>query len=622
MRPRFWLAAFVLGCGGGGAGDGGPTNERAAEGPADPPGDGVDAAPPDASDPTDAADVKTETPAGDIPPSPAPQTFGLFSARATRIEVYLYDRPFGADERLRRVLDKGAEGRWSTTISAEDLTAASLTGVVYYGYRVWGPNWPYVPSWRKGTLDGFVADVDADGNRFNPNKLLLDPYAREMSHDPVGPSWRDGGIYASGPTHRQRDSGPAASKGILLQGGDGPSEVDVGTRPVRALKDEVIYEVHVRGLTMADPSVPPALRGTYAGAALKADFLRALGVTAIELLPIHETQNDQNDIDVGTGGDNYWGYSTLSFFAPDRRYAHDRSPGGPTRELRAMVKAFHDRGIKVYLDVVYNHTGEGGVWNGSSGDVASLLSFRGIDNATYYELTNDGRFYYDNTGVGGNVNAAEPAVRDLIIDSLRYWSWEMGMDGFRFDLASVLGNACKRDCFRFDKLDPGNALNRAVRELPARPVAGGAGVDLIAEPWAIGGDSYQVGGFPSGWAEWNGMYRDTVRRVQNKLGIDRVTMGQLAARLAGSSDLYGDDGRRPAFDQLRGGARRLFAARPLCVQQQGQRPVVAVGSFGRRRGPQQFVGSGRGPSGAAASVAHRPRGVDVVRGHTDDHRRR
>ncbi|HEY1014012.1 MAG TPA: alpha-amylase family glycosyl hydrolase, partial [Herpetosiphonaceae bacterium] len=266
--------------------------------------------------------------------------------------------------------------------------------------------------------------------------------------------------------------------------------------------------------------------------------------TAIEFLPIHETQNDANDVAATTAGDNYWGYATLNFFAPDRRYSFDKSAGGPTKEWKAMVAAFHAQGIKVYVDVVFNHTGEGGLYDGT-GDTVNVLSWRGLDNPAYYELKSDNRFYADNTGVNGNFNAANTIARNQIIDSLAYWKNTLGVDGFRFDLASVLGNSCANTCFNFDKMDGANTLNRAVNELPVRPAGGGAGVDLIAEPWAIGDGTYQVGNFPSGWAEWNGIYRDTFRKDQNKLGAEAVTPGQLASRFAGSSDLYGDDGRKP-----------------------------------------------------------------------------
>ncbi|WP_242110568.1 glycogen debranching protein [Luteimonas aquatica] len=472
-------------------------------------------------------------------------TFRVYSSRATRIEVWIYKAAQGEQEKVRYVLAKdAASGVWSKSVSVATLAASyGITGTVYYGYRAWGPNWPYDAAWTKGSATGFVGDVDAAGNRFNPNKLLIDPYAREISHDPITAACQDGSLYATGAAHRHKDSGACAPKGIVLAA----DTTSFGSKPTRPFKDEVVYEVHVRGLTMNDTSLPAAQRGTYAGAARKAAYLAGLGVTAVEFLPVQETENDQNDIaPSSTTGDNYWGYMTLNYFAPDRRYAADKAPGGPTREWKAMVKAFHDAGIKVYIDVVYNHTGEGGPWGGTDGlTVYNLLSFRGLDNPAYYSLTADYQRPWDNTGVGGNFNTRNPVAQNLIVDSLAWWRDALGVDGFRYDLASVLGNSCQHGCFNFDKGDAGNAINRIAAELPARPAAGGAGVDHIAEPWAIGGNAYQVGGFPAGWAEWNGLYRDALRKKQNKLGVETVTTGTLATRFAGSSDLYGDDGRRP-----------------------------------------------------------------------------
>lgn len=471
--------------------------------------------------------------------------FRVYSSRATRIEVWLYSAPTGVQESARYVLTKNTTTQnWEVNIPTATIrNTHGITGTVYYGYRAWGPNWPYSAAWTKGSGTGFVTDVDAAGNRFNPNKLLIDPYAREISHDPITPGCTDGTIYASGASHRNKDSGACASKSIAL----GPITTSTGTKPTRPLKDEIVYEMHVRGLTMNDTSIPLFQRGTYAGAAQKAAHLASLGITAIEFLPVQETQNDQNELTANsTDGDNYWGYMTLNYFAPDRRYASDKTPGGPTREWRAMVKAFHDAGIKVYVDVVYNHTGEGSAWGGTDGrTVYNIQSWRGLDNPTYYSLTSDFQYPWDNTGVGGNYNTRHPIAQNLIVDSLAYWRDALGVDGFRFDLASVLGNTCQHGCFNFDKMDPNNALNRIVNELPPRPDAGGSGLDLIAEPWAIGGNSYQVGGFPWGWAEWNGKFRDDLRKKQNRLGIDIVTTGTLASRFAGSSDLYGDDGRKP-----------------------------------------------------------------------------
>ncbi len=468
--------------------------------------------------------------------------FRVYSSRATRIELCLYAASYGAPELATYVLAREVGDVWSVTVPVVDLQTAGITGPVFYGYRAWGPNWPYVSGWTAGSSAGFVSDVDASGNRFNPNKLLLDPYARELSHDPINPQNNDGTVFASGVTYRALDSGRKAPKGIVL-----PADYSsIGTKPTRAQNDDIIYEVHVRGLTENDPGIPAEARGTYRGAALKAPYLASLGVTAVEFLPVQETQNDANDAMANsTAGVNYWGYATLGYFAPDRRYAADRAPGGPTREFKAMVKAFHDAGMKVFIDVVYNHAGEGGAWNAADKTIYSLYSFRGLDNPTYYSLTADRQFSWDNTGVGGNFNTRNAAAQDLIVDSLAYWRDAMGVDGFRFDLAAVLGNICEHSCFRFDKLDPNTALNRIVRELPPRPAAGGDGVELIAEPWAIGGNSFQVGGFPAGWSEWNGPYRDAVRAAQNELGVVKVSIGTLAARFAGSSDFYQNNGRSP-----------------------------------------------------------------------------
>ncbi|HMW01576.1 MAG TPA: isoamylase [Acidobacteriota bacterium] len=471
-------------------------------------------------------------------------TFRVFSSRATRIEVCIFKNATGSNESVRYVMTKDAATNvWSKTASVATLkNSYGITGTVYYGFRAWGPNWTYVSTWTPGSSTGFVSDVDASGNRFNPNKLLLDPYALEMSHDPTTPTNTDGTIYASGATYRNINSGPKAPKGIVLS----LDTTSFGTKPTRALKDDIVYEVHVRGLTKNDPSIPAAYQGTYKGAALKAQALADLGITAVEFLPVQETQNDTNDVNpTTTAGDNYWGYMTLNYFAPDRRYSSDKTPGGPTREFKEMVKAFHDRGIKVFIDVVYNHTGEGGAWNGNDPTVFNVMSWRGLDNPTYYCLTSDKQFSWDNTGVGGNYNTFNPVAQDMIVDSLAYWRDTIGLDGYRFDLASVLGNTCEHGCFNYDKLNSGTALNRIARELTPRPAGGGAGVDLIAEPWAIGGNSYQVGNFPSGWSEWNGIYRDVIRKDQNQMGLESVTPGQLATRFAGSSDLYADDGRKP-----------------------------------------------------------------------------
>jgi glycogen operon protein len=458
--------------------------------------------------------------------------FRVASTHATRIELYVYAAPLAAEETLHAALTRDPSG-----IFALCVPRAQLPEPVYYGYRAWGPNWLYDPAWHKGSTAGFVAHVDPDGNRYDPNKLLIDPYAREVSHDPVLPGQREPSLYQTGAKSYALDSGALAPKSIVVA----EPRPDVGERPLRALGQEIIYEVHLRGLTQADAAIPAALRGTYAGAALKVPYLRSLGVTAVEFLPVAETQNEHNDLDPAHA--NYWGYAPLAFFAPDRRYAADQTPGGPTREFAAMVKTFHDGGLKVYLDVVYNHTGEDGL-AGADPTVTRLYSWRGLDNAGYYELDNDPTRFFDVTGTGANFNAQTKLARDLILDAQVYWSDVLGVDGFRYDLAPVLANRCARGCFAYDRDDPQSVLSRAVVELPVRPLAGGAGVDLIGEPWAAG-TGYEVGNLPPGWSEWNGRFRDDFRKAQNE-DTAQVPPGRMAVRLGGSPDLYRRGDRTPA----------------------------------------------------------------------------
>ncbi len=465
---------------------------------------------------------------------PAAIHFRVRADAATRLDVDLYSATTGVDEAVAVTMTRAAAtDPWAADITYAALATAGLTAAPYfYGYRAWGPNWPYDATWTKGSSAGFVADVDGAGNRFDPNKLLFDPYAREMSHDPIGPAQTSSSPYTTGATYRATDDGRVAPKAIATA----LDTTTTGTKPARPLKDDIVYEVHVRGLTMNDPSVPTALQGTFAGAAMKASTLAALGVTAIELLPIHESQNDTND--TAQSSANYWGYSTLAFFAPDRRYSSDKTPGGPTREMKAMVAAFHAQGIKVFLDVVFNHTAEGGISSTNKG-TAKLLSFRGLDNAAYYELAADHETPVDDTGTGGNFNTGNGVVRDLVIDSLTYWTHGMGVDGFRFDLAAVLGNSCTSVCYTYAPADTKGILARAVSELPA-------GTALIAEPWGVGTGTYQLGNFPAGWSEWNGVFRDSIHVAQNKLGTTAIAPTTLVAKLEGSPDSYNHGGRTPA----------------------------------------------------------------------------
>ncbi len=460
-------------------------------------------------------------------------TFAVYSKNATRLLLEIYDTHMGEPARFDYWLKRGSDNVWRAVLNA-------VPPGTFYGFRCWGPNWPFSTDWQRGgSPAGFIADVDANGHRFNPNKFLFDPYARELSHDRETPEMKelhhhDAGIYGSGPepyrgdrdwhspvVRREVDTGPWAPKSVVID-----DRTPTGTKPRVLQKDAAIYEAHLRGLTRHPSStrlesilsgisgfeevanVPDAFRGTYAGAAYMAKYLKALGYTAIEFLPVHEFANDLNPegspgwdraVDEPPHG-NYWGYMTYGFFAPDTRYAHDRSPGGPTREFKNMVKAFHLEGIEVYLDVVYNHTGEGGLWSSSSADTAEIISMRGLDNSEYYALTGGNAFYWDSSGCGNNLDSSKEVVRRLIRDSLEYWALDMGVDGFRFDLAIVLGRTGKDY-----KFEGGGLLLREIAEM-----AEAQHIEVIAEAWDISG--YHVGDFPKGWAEWNGAYRDAIRR--------------------------------------------------------------------------------------------------------------
>jgi glycogen operon protein len=383
----------------------------------------------------------------------------------------------------------------------------------------------YFPDVRPGQLYGLRVHgpyAPEQGLRCNPDKLLFDPYAKAVGRDvtyddsvygyPIGGDDRD---------RDSRDSAPYAPLAAVIDpafswGGD--------RRPRRELADTVIYELHVKGFTKRHPDVPQAVRGTYAGLASPAavDHLLDLGVNAVELLPVHFRVSEP--FLLAEGLSNYWGYNTLGFFAPDPRLAAAVDPHGVVTEFKTMVATLHDAGIAVFLDVVYNHTGEGN-------QLGPTLSYRGIDNAAYYHLADDPRFTYDVTGTGNSFNLGHPRTLQLVTDSLRYWVTDMHVDGFRFDLAPELA----RQFRDYDKLSPFFEL------LLQDPVL--QQVHLVAEPWDVGAGGYDVGNFPINWSEWNGRYRDTVRRFW--AGAPQQ-LGDLATRLAGSADLYSDDGRRPS----------------------------------------------------------------------------
>ena len=418
--------------------------------------------------------------------------FAIYTGHGTAVDLVLYAP--GSEQESARVRLTERTGR---------LWHVALTGLERgwrYGYRVHGP---WMPEW---------------GLFFNPDKLLLDPYARQIESPSEFHPWLLG-VSGRGQRHR-RDSGPVAPKAVLRPAADG---FDWGedVPPNHPLEDTVIYEMHVKGFSQKMGGVPESLRGTYAGLGHEASIghLVDLGVTAVQLLPVHQHLDD--DFLLHRGLVNYWGYNTIGFFAPEIRYA---ATDDPVVEFKAMVKALHAAGLEVILDVVYNHTGE-------AGPRGPMIHFRGLENPAYYRTRPKyPEEYQDYTGCGNSLNVTNPQSLRLVLDSLRYWVEEMHVDGFRFDLAVTMG----REPAAF------NAESAFFKAILADPVL--SQVKMIAEPWDIGRGGYQVGGFPSDWAELNGKYRDCVRRFWK--GDGRV-LGEFASRITGSEDLFTHNGRRP-----------------------------------------------------------------------------
>ncbi len=424
--------------------------------------------------------------------------FSLFSENATKVELCLFDRN---DDRRETCIPMTEQTHQVWHVYLPEVRAGQ-----FYGYRVHGP---YEPQ---------------QGHRFNPSKLLLDPYAKAITRTV---RWSDAlfGYRIGDPeqdlSRDDRDSAPDMPKCVVVDpafswGNDMP--------PAIPWHQTIIYELHVKGFTMRHPAVPPELRGTYAALTCPEviDYLKALGITAVELMPVHQFIADKHLEDRGLT--NYWGYNSIGFFAPDARYANSGATGEQVAEFKSMVRALHREGIEVILDVVYNHTGEGN-------HLGPTLCFRGVDNASYYRLVpEDRRYYMDYTGCGNTLDMTHPRVLQLITDSLRYWVREMHVDGFRFDLASTLA----RELHDVDRL---GAFFDIIQQDPVI-----SQVKLIAEPWDLGPGGYQVGNFPALWAEWNAAYRDTVRRFWKG---DAGQVGSLGYRLTGSSDLYGHSGRLP-----------------------------------------------------------------------------
>jgi len=416
--------------------------------------------------------------------------FALWSAGAEAVELCLFDE---ADNQSSLWLTEQTYHVWHGFVPG-------VRPGQRYGYRVHGP-------WRP-----------ADGLWFNPGKLLMDPYARSYS----GTVTYHSAIYPSGPDGDPdpHDSAPHVPRSVVVAPAENPLPAGPGT----PWADTVIYELHVRGFTMRHPGIPERLRGTYAGLAHPAAIkhLLNLGVTAVELLPVHHAVTEPAIS--ARGLTNYWGYNSLGFFAPDARYSSSGDLGQQVAEFREMVRALHEAGIEVILDVVYNHTAEGP-------PDGPVLSFRGIDNGAYYRLEPADRSRYrDYTGCGNTLDIRQFHALQMVMDSLRYWITEMGVDGFRFDLASALA----RSLHDVDRLSSFMAV------VHQDPVVNR--VKLIAEPWDLGEGGYQVGEFPPLWTEWNGRFRDSVRDFWR--GVP-TGMAELATRMSGSSDLYADDGRRP-----------------------------------------------------------------------------
>lgn len=422
--------------------------------------------------------------------------FALFSEHATKVELCLFDSAKANSERQRIEMREQTDQVWHCYLP--DALPGQL-----YGYRVHGP---YEPT---------------SGHRFNPTKVLLDPYAKLIGRDV---KWDDSLFgYKLGQDDLSFDDRDSAAFAPLAAVVDTAFTWGDDRPPRTSWHKTFIYEMHVKGFTMRHPAVPENLRGTFAGLASDAviQHLKGLNVTAIELLPVHHRLNDRHLVDKKLT--NYWGYNTLSYFAPQASYDDTSNSLGPVHEFKVMVRAMHAAGIEVILDVVYNHTAEGN-------QLGPTLSWRGIDNAAYYRVAPDPRYYMDFTGCGNTLNMQHPKVLQLIMDSLRYWVTEMHVDGFRFDLASTLA----RELFEVNKL---GAFFDIIHQDPILNR-----VKLIAEPWDVGPGGYQVGNFPPGWTEWNGMYRDNVRKFWKG---DGGTSAELATRLSGSSDLYEWSGRKP-----------------------------------------------------------------------------
>lgn len=517
--------------------------------------------------------------------------FGLLSKNAGHVELCIYKKPHFAEDKknykeVTQIPLEKLGDKWVASLPKDVLKEKGIDidkDAVFYGYRVWGKegsNWEYNENWTPGSDAGFKSHVDDKGNRFNPNKLLTDPEATEISHDPITIGVNeDGYLYATGDRTYKVDTAPFAPKSIFVM----PKEEnlkEIAPKPSRPLTSDAVYETHLKGLTASHTketlvklykSFIPEYKGkpeeqqikdmitkiqspvekggwdnkyagTYKGASFMPLYIKLMGQTAIEFLPMQEFQNSEKD----NFWKNYWGYMTLSYKAPERNYAFDKAPGGPTREFKEMVNEFHKQDIKICMDVVYNHTAESDCYkntdpnNPDRVDInkTNLLNLRGIDNTSYYETSADKKHYYDSNGCGANLNAANPIAQQLTTDTLKYWKDEMRVDSLRFDLAPVLGNTRSTEHgFYFDATHKDSLLQK-IENLGVRSKTCGQGVDLIAEPWGCGDGTYQVGNFSSNYAEWNGPVRDTLRKSINKVGVEDISPLDLIRVFSGSYDTF------------------------------------------------------------------------------------
>ncbi|MEO1483222.1 MAG: alpha-amylase family glycosyl hydrolase [Myxococcota bacterium] len=454
---------------------------------------------------------------------PGAATFAVRAPNATAVVLEIYDKATGNGAVFDYLMRKTADGQWQAKLN--DVPAGT-----HYAFRCFGPNWNYSRSFQRGGSDaGYRSDV-FEGHRFNPNKITTGSHAPEISHEhqpELARAYLSGADSYQGRPQREFDTGPIGPKAVAVD-----DHTPTGQRPRTPWSDTVVYESSVRGLTdhksatrlealLGDNpafatvvNVPEELRGTYAGAALIAPYLKGLGITSLELMPIHQFDSHNNA----------WGYMTQGFFAPNRAYAHDQTPGGPTREFKEMVRAFHDAGIEVFLDVVYNHAGWSGPPDQSKPETLSLVGLRALDNQAYHALSaDDPRYDHDTTGCGGPIDASKPDARALIRESLEHWI-SLGVDGFRFDLAAALGRV-KDAGYAFDR---GSAMLNDISEL-----ARTHGVKLLAEPWDLAG--YHLGDFPEPFSEWNGQFRDRTRDFVR----GAASASDFTAMLAGSPDRFG-----------------------------------------------------------------------------------